>query len=332
MKKSGFLLASLMLALALVVCGSVSQAMAADTIVLKLSHHVPLAHPLQPLSETIAKDVAEKSGGRLKVEVYGAGQLGGLKDNAEGVSYGTIDMALVDYGTMSMVVPAAGVVSLPFIFRDYGQVEAFFDGPIGQKINQEILEKASARVLKMTHSGFRCVVSNKPIEKLEDMKLLKIRVPEIPIYVATQKALGANPTPIPWGEVYTSLQTGVVDACEVPTETIYTSKIYEVTKNILRTNHIYTDIGFMINEGIFQKLPEDLRAILVETINTRVDEHRKAVRENDAAFFNKLVEAGLKPTQADIQPFVEAVAPVWDEFTKKTPGGDELIKEIQALK
>jgi tripartite ATP-independent transporter DctP family solute receptor len=330
MKRLGLAWCALALGSWLLLAGG-NPAQAADPVVLKLSHHVPLTHPLQPLSETIAKDVLAQSGGKLKIEVYGAGQLGGLKDNTEGVSYGTLDMALVDYGSISTTVPQAAVIGLPFLFSSYAQVEKFFDGEIGTALNKIILEKTKIRILKMTHSGFRVIGSNKPITKLEDMKLIKIRVPEIPVYVNTMKALGANPTPIPWGELYTSLQTGVVEACEIPTETMFTGKIYEVAKNLVRTNHIYTDIGFTINEGVYQKLPDDLKKVLVDAINARVKEHRAEVAANDEAFFKKLVDAGMKPTTADLAPFVAAVKPVWDDFIAKANAG-ELVKQIQALK
>lgn len=330
MKKLGSVLCALALVcLSFWAAGNPVQA--ADPIVLKLAHHVPLTHPLQPLCETIAKDVLAKSGGKLKIEIYGAGQLGGLKDNTEGVSYGTLDMALVDYGSISTVIPQAAVIGLPFLFKSYAQIEQFFDGEIGTALNKTILEKTKIRIIKMTHSGFRVVGSSKPITKLEDMKLMKIRVPEIPVYVNTMKALGANPTPIPFGELYTALQTGVVDACEIPTETMFTGKLYEVAKNLVRTNHIYTDIGFTIHEGVYQKLPDDLKKVLVDAINARVAEHRAAVAANDEAFFKKLVEAGMKPTTADLAPFVAAVKPVWDDFIAKANAGD-LVKKIQALK
>ncbi|MCP4401590.1 MAG: TRAP transporter substrate-binding protein [bacterium] len=298
---------------------------------LNLSHHVPLSHPLQDWSLNLSKIAKEKSDGRLVIDVFGAGQLGGLKDNTEGVGYGTIDMAIIDFGTLGTMIPKLGTVALPFMFDTFDHVEKFYDGELGKELADEILEKLNVKVLNYSHGGFRVVASKRPLNSIDDFKLLKIRVPEVPVYVDTFKAIGTNPTPIPWGEVYTSLQTGVVEAVENPPDGLYTTKLQEVTKYLTRTNHIYVDVMMTINKGIFESLPEDLRTILQEASDEATVAHRVQVIENDTVNYADLLDSGMTETTIPSQDLKDKVSHVWGDFAAKTTGAQEMIDAIRGL-
>lgn len=297
---------------------------------IRLSLQVPTTHSAGAASEEFAKKVAEKTNNQVEIKVYPGGQLGGLKDNAEGLRQGTIEMAWVDLGTIGLFYPKANVIGLPFLFRDYDHVQKFLDGPLGQKLADEIKQNTGIRIMGYSYSGFRVMICQKPIRKLDDMKLLKIRIPEIPIYVNTMKALGANPTPIPWGELYTSLQTGVVEAGEGPPETVINSKLYEVTKYMVPTHHIFTDYNLAINNNYFQSLPKDIQNVITETAKEVIAAHRQRVKNDELTFEGKLAEK-LTKTEVDIAAVKEAVKPVWDDFANKNNAQD-LINEISSIK
>jgi TRAP-type transport system periplasmic protein len=303
--------------------GWCSNAIASETppakkkIILKVAHHMQVNQAIQKVFEDLAKDVAAKTNGQVEMQIFGASQIGGLKDNTDALRSGTLEMGLTDLGTIATVYPKAGIGGLPFLFRDYGHVERVYDGPVGKQLTDEIVKATNIRFLGYTHSGFRSIISQKPIARPADAKNMRIRVPEIPMYLNTIKAFGANPTPIPLAEVYTSLQTGVVNGMECPNDILFESKLYEVTKYITRSKHIYSDNEIAINEKIYQSLPDDIKQILNEGVTKAVLVHRKAISDNDDKYYNALLGKGLKEVKPDIAAFKAAVKPVWDDFAKK---------------
>jgi C4-dicarboxylate-binding protein DctP len=299
----------------------------------KLSHHLQLNHIVEPMSQKFAAEVARRTNGEVEIKVFGAGQIGGLKDNAEGVRLGTLDFSCVDCAQIGLFHPRAGIISLPFLFRDYPHYQKVVQGPIGKQLADEILQKASIRILSYWPAGFRIMASrNKSIKSAADMKGLKIRIPEVPIYVETMKALGANATPMPWGEVYTALQTGVVDAIEVPSDTIFAGKMYEVSKFLSRTYHIFVDCNLVVSEKVYVTLPPDIQKTLY-AVAKEVFWDWGAVESQklDVSGWDSLIKAGMQGVEPDRESFRVAVKPVWDNFIAKTNTGD-WIKAIGETK
>jgi len=291
---------------------------------LKLSHHLQLNHIVETMSQKFAAGVASRTNGEVEIKVFGAGQIGGLKDNAEGVRLGTLDFSCADAGQIGLFYPRSNIISLPFLFRDFPHYLKVADGPIGKELAKEIVEKANIRILSWWPAGFRIMASRtKPIKSAADMKGLKIRIPEVPIYVETMRALGANATPMPWGEVYTAMQTGVVDAIEVPSDTIFTGKMYEVAKFLSRTYHIFTDCNLIVSEKVYQSLPADIQKVLYAVAN-EVFWHWGAPESEklDKSGWDSLIKAGMQGIEPDRESFRAAVKPVWDNFITKTNTGD----------
>ncbi len=289
----------------------------------KLSHHLQLNMIVEEMSQKFAAEVGKRTNGEVEIKVFGAGQIGGLKDNAEGVRLGTLDFACVDCAQIGLFHARAGIVSLPFLFRDYPHYKKVVQGPVGTQLANEIREKANIRILSYWPAGFRIIASRtKPIKTAADMRGLKIRIPEVPIYVETMKALGANATPMPWGEVYTAMQTGVVDAIEVPSDTIYTGKMYEVAKQLSRTYHIFVDCNLVVSEKVYAGLPAETQKVIA-TVAREVFWDYGAVESErlDKAGWDSLVKAGMQPTEPDRESFRVAVKPVWDKFTAQTDTG-----------
>jgi tripartite ATP-independent transporter DctP family solute receptor len=291
---------------------------------LKLSHHLQLNHLVETMSQKFAAEVGRRTNGEVEIKVFGAGQIGGLKDNAEGVRLGTLDFSCVDCAQIGLFHARAGIISLPFLFRDYPHYEKVVQGPIGKQLADEILQKTSIRMLSYWPAGFRIMASrNKPIKSAADMKGLKIRIPEVPIYVETMKALGANATPMPWGEVYTALQTGVVDAIEVPSDTIFAGKMYEVSKFLSRTYHIFVDCNLIVSEKVYASLPAEIQKTLY-AVAKEVYWDWGAVESQklDVSGWDSLIKAGMQGVEPDRESFRVAVKPVWENFVAKTNSGD----------
>ncbi|KLU63427.1 2,3-diketo-L-gulonate-binding periplasmic protein YiaO precursor [Peptococcaceae bacterium CEB3] len=301
--------------------------------VIKLALHVPESYPAVGDSREFAKRVAELTHNQVKIEVYPNGELGQLPDIVEGVKQGTLQMGWGDLGTIGNFYPRANVIGLPFLFRDFDQVHKFFDGPLGQKLAREIRQNTGIRILGYSDSGFRDIVSKKPIRSIADMKGLKIRVPSIPIYVDTMKALGASPTPIAASEMYTSLQTGVVDAMECPPQTIWDYKMQEVTKYLSITHHIFTDYDLLINNKYFSSLPKDIQDAITKAAKECVAKDRQELDDNQVKYEDKLAQKLTKAniTDANMKGFKDAVKPVWDNFAAKYKAQD-LIDGINAIK
>ena len=195
----------------------------------------PTNHMTHPAVEKFVELVESRAAGQIKIDLFLNGVLGQERDLTEGVMLGTIDLALVFRTSLSTLDPMVDVMNLPYIWRDYGHAHKVLWGTIGDKIAQSVLKKTNVRIIGWPDQGFRQVITViKPVNTLEDLKGLKIRVPQSPNFVELFRRLGANPTPVPWGEVYTALQTKLVDGAEVDYRSIQ-------AKNLRRTNKLYGD-------------------------------------------------------------------------------------------
>ncbi|MBL8699147.1 MAG: TRAP transporter substrate-binding protein [Alphaproteobacteria bacterium] len=213
----------------------------AQAVKLILSHHVPTTHLFHATSENFAKYVAEGTKGQVTVDIKPASQLFNLRTAAEALQLGTLDLAWTDLGTHANWQPQFGFTSLPFLFSDYAHGKKVLHGALGQQIAADIKSTIGNEVLALGASGFRVFVGRREIKSADDCRGMKLRVPEIPLYIEMARLLGTNPTPIPAAEVYTALQTGVVDAMESPPDLFVTNKMWEVAQHATRTFHIFTE-------------------------------------------------------------------------------------------
>lgn len=326
----------LLLSLALVGCGGGGGDTQADadnegketTYKIRLSHVLPESHATHiALRDAFKKYVEEKSEGRITVELYPNAQLGGDRQAIESVQLGTHEMTCPAAAPLSGFEPKFQVFDLPFLFKSREAAYKALDGELGNKLN-EMLVGSGLKNLAYPQNGFRHVSNNRgPIEKPEDLKGLKIRTMENPVHMATFKALGANPTPISFGELYTALQQGTVDAQENPPAIVATSKFYEVQKYYSLTGHVYAAACLLINEDFFASLPEDLQKIVEEGALNFKDEQRRLLNEQDAELLAKLEEEGMEInelTPEQKEKFIEATKSVYDEF--KDVIGEDLIE------
>jgi len=302
----------------------------AKPIAMTFAHHLPPATIHHKAMALFAEGVQKRSNGKIQVTVSHSGQLGGQRELIEAVKMGTLEIAFGESGRYEAYVPELGVNCLPFIYKDANEYYQTVDGPIGTEMSKLLREKANLEVLCWTGGTQRNVfIKKEPTAKLSTLSGVKIRTPESAIYVNTFKALGANPTPIAATEMYSAIQSGVVDAMEGSFDTVYTYKLYEVAKFCLETGHITEDNSYVMNAKSFQKMPADLQKAILESAKEAADfQRREAGITNDNVRKKLTTEGGLKFTVADHDELVKAVAPVYKTFADKSPQCAAMIKKM----
>ena len=302
-----------------------------QTYVLKLGHIAPDEHSYTKGVEQFAKAVEEASGGRLKIELYGGGQLGGEREVTEQVQLGALDMTLVTAGPVGNFVEKFSVLEMPFLFRDLDHVYKTLDGEVGQEL-AKLLDEAGFVTLGFWENGFRHLTSNKrPIKSPEDAKGMKFRTVENPLYVATYKAIGGDPTPIAFPETYTSLHQGVVDGMDQSYGVMASTKMYEVQEYLSEVGIYYAAAPLLMNKSKFESLPQDLQQILKEKGQEYAVIQRQINQDMEGQQKKDMIALGLKVVErqdVDLEGFKRAVQSVYDEFGPKF--GD-LLDKIQAV-
>jgi len=302
-------------------------------IILKLGYvHVP-ENPSAVSSIRFGKLVEERTQGRVKVEIYPGGQLGQQPEVFAGVSMGTIEMSNMSTSAIVQFCPEMGVWDLPYLFRDSRHAYSVLDGPIGKKVSDLCLKKTGARNLAYTENGWRHFTNKvRPINTPDDLKGLKIRSISAPMMVEAIRALGANPVPVAWGEVYMALQQGVADGQENPHNNTYGAKLYEVQKYVSMSAHVYNPMGHIINEKLFQSLPADIQKILVDTAQeSAVYSREQAIKIEEDCLKQLLGKGMIANIPPDLSLFRDKSRPVYDKFAGQV-GGWPLINEIQNVK
>jgi len=311
------------------------RAEAQTPMVMKLGTVNPGDSPRNIAAYEFARLAAEKSKGRIKVEVYINNQLArGEAATLEGVQLGTIDVAPVGSAPIGGIFePLYLPLDLPFLWSSREQVWRVMDGPIGQDLLKKMEAKGVKGLCFGGGWGFRHMQSNKrPISMPDDMKGQTIRVQESPIYITMMKQLGANPVPMPWGEVYLAMKQGTVDGMESPTFSIVSDKFTEVTKFVSLTKHTYPPISWFTNLKKYQALPADLRQAVDDTAKATCAMDRKAEVEKENADLEVIKKAGVQVNEVkDLQAFQDRMGPVYDIVRAKV-GNEYMDRFLAAVK
>ena len=298
----------------------------ADAITLKLGFSTNEEDPRAKASQEYKKEVEEKSGGSIVVEIYPSGQLGGDAALIEAMALdsGTVDVIITDASNFATYEPKMGISALPFQFEGFEDAWEFMDGEI-EKEAEDLLIEQNMRVLAHYDNGFRCVTnSKKEINAPADMANMLIRTPENPVIMATMKALGANPQPLAFSELYQALQQGTYDAQENPIPVIYNNNLYEVQKYLSVTNHIYSGMCFTITESTWNKMSAEQQAIVDAAAKSSAEFNRQMNKQQTEEMLSTLKEKGMIITEPDLAPFAEATAGVANDM--KATYGDLLDK------
>ena len=319
--------------LALVVMFAGQGVYAQSPIVLKLGS---LDAPTQNGSlacERMAKLVFERSNGRLKIEFFPASQLGNAITEIEGMMMGTQDMFQANAEWMSQFEKDYNILSMAFAFRDQNHLQAFFNSPLNTEIKERLRKDRGIRIIAENwNRAPRELVSKKPVNSPADLQGIKMRVPEIEMYLLVWKAMGTQPTQVAWGETYLALMQGLVDAMEAPFDTLLGMKFFEAAPNIIMTDHLINACSVSINEAKFSKLPKDLQDILVASAKEAGDYFSKLVIESMTKDRKEMESNGAKFIKVDRKPFQAKVAPLVKELEDKGKWSPGLYQKVQDLK
>ena len=271
---------------------------------LKFASNLPAVHPLNVRAKEAADAILKDSGGRVDIQVFPNNQLGSDTDMLSQVRSGAIDFFTLSGLILSTLVPVASINGIGFAFKDYDHVWAAMDGDLGAYVRAAIGKANLVAFDKIWDNGFRQITtSTKPIVTPSDLKGFKIRVPVSPLWTSMFKALGASPASINFSEVYSALQTKIVEGQENPLAIIQTAKLYEVQKYCSLTNHMWDGFWFLANGALWQRLPADLRAIVTKHINAAALAERDDVRRLNNTVEVELKVKGLAFNTVNTEPF-----------------------------
>lgn len=295
---------------------------------LRLGHGLDVSHSVHKAMVAMGEDLAERSGGKLKLEIYPSQQLGTERECLELLQIGSLDMTKVSVGVLENFAPKMKVLGLPFLFRDREHSFTVLDGPIGKMLLNDG-EKYWLKGLGYYDAGSRSFYTmNKPILKPSDLEGEKIRVMESATAVNMVKALGGSPTPISWGELYTSLQQGVVDGAENNPPSFYLSRHYEVCKYYTLDEHTVLPDALLIGTYAWNKLSEEEQEWLNASVEKSIKYQRKLWAEAEAEALREVEKAGVEIIRPDKAPFVEKVEAIFESY-KDDEEIYPLIKRIQ---
>lgn len=300
---------------------------------MKVGYVVPESYPHHIAARDFLKTYIEKeSGGRIEVELYPNGQLGGDRQLCESIQLGALEMAFPSTTYLATFMPELQILDFPYLFSSREEVYKVLDGEIGAAFAARA-KNEGFYLLGFADIGFMHLTnSDRAIHKPEDTAGLKIRVMENPVYIDTAKAMGYNPTPMSFGEVYTALQQGVVDGQQQSINVIRNMKFYDVQKYLSMTGEAYATISIIASESFMDSLPEDLKTVVRKGVQVFCKEQRNITTEQEVANLKELKDKGMEVnelTDAERKAFVEATRPVREKYSEKA--GKKLYEDIEAL-
>ncbi|WP_046868535.1 TRAP transporter substrate-binding protein [Microvirga massiliensis] len=270
----------------------------------KYANNLPVTHPMNMRAREMADAIKAETNGRVEINIFPSSQLGSDTDTLSQVRSGAVEFFTLSGLILSTLVPAASINGLGYAFPDYDTVWKAMDGELGAYVRAQITKANLVAMDKIWDNGFRQTTSStKPINTPDDLKGFKIRVPVSPLWTSMYKAFGAAPTSINFNEVYSSLQTKVVDGQENPLAIVSTAKLYEVQTYCSLTNHMWDGFWFLANRRAWERLPQDLRTIVAKHINAAAEKEREDVAKLNANLQQELAGKGLVFNQPDPAPF-----------------------------
>lgn len=311
-----FVMKSMLAAMTVVALGTAHAQVNERTF--KLGIQNPKGHPLEVSAQKLAETVAAKSGGKLKVKVFAGGQLGGDAQTVSALQGGTIEMTILNSGILASQVKEFEVYDFPFMFANSKEADTVVDGPFGKNLHAK-LEAKNIVGLGYWELGFRNLTNSKrPIKKVEDIAGLKLRVIPNPINLDWVKALGANPVPLAFPELYTAMEQKAVDGQENPVTVINANKFSEVQKYLTLTRHQYNPQSVIVSKKVWDSLSADEKKILGEAVAEVTKFQRQLAREQEAVAIDALKKAGMEIGElppAEVAKLREKMLPVIEKHS-----------------
>jgi len=295
------------------------------------AHTTTQDHPYTLGMVRFAQLVRERTGGRVAVQIHHSRQLGDERQVVEGLQLGTVHLTVSSTGPLGGFVSEMNVLDLPFLFRDAPHAYKVLDGEIGRGLLDKF-EAVGIKGLAFWENGFRHITTSKKlIERPADLKGLKIRVMENRVHQAAFRQLGADATPMAWGEVFTSLQQGLLDAQENPIPIVSTFKLYEVQKYLSLTGHVYSPAPVLMSKKTWDRMPPDIQRVMSDTAMEVARVQRQLSRGQEQKQLGELRSKGMTVVESpDRAAFREAMKPVFEQFQNQF--GKDLVQRIANTK
>jgi tripartite ATP-independent transporter DctP family solute receptor len=275
--------------------------------VLKWAHVYETSEPFHTESVWAAEEIGKRTEGRYKIDVFPASQLGKEADLNQGLKLGTVDIIISGSSFAAREYAPIGVTYFPYIFRDPAHLITYTKSDVFKRLAQGYEEASGNHITAVTYYGTRHTTSNRPIVKCADMQGLKMRVPDVPAYLAMPRACGANTTPIAFAEVYLALQNGTVEAQENPLTTIEAKKFYEVQKHIVLTGHIVDHLNTLISKTLWSQLSDADKQIFTEVMQQAAERATKIIEEREQKLVGTFKEKGIDVAEVDKSDFEKTV-------------------------
>lgn len=314
-------------------CGKSGQADNNKEMTIRFASFFPEDHPQnKAIKEVFIKQVEEKSNGKIKVELYDNNKLGDEKQAIESCKMGTVEMTLAGL-LQGESFPKLRLLEYPYLFESYEHAMKTLDN---EKVMNKITEgmpESGTRPLAYSINGFRVVSNSKhPINSIDDIKDIKLRMPLNNMFIEAAKAWGFPVVTIPMTELFTALQQKVVDGQENPAITLYTSGWYEVQNHLAITNHIFSPTMYEVSESFWKKLTPEQQQIISDASKASAQYERELFLKQEKEVLKELEGKGVKITYPDLKPFMEKSKSVYDSAYSKNPELKGLVEEIKALK
>ncbi|RKO19974.1 TRAP transporter substrate-binding protein [Pseudarthrobacter phenanthrenivorans] len=316
-------------------CGGGQQADSASTggtKTIKIANYFAESHSQNVALREKFKPLVEENTD-LKVEIYPNNELGAEAQYTNGLRSGTVEMAVAGMGLQANA-PKLGVVEWPFLFEDYDHAQKTLDGDLGDELGQEF-KGQGVKLLGWTANGFRNVSSNRPVKSMEDFKGLRLRMPDLPLYIKTGESLGVSVQPMAISEIFTALEQGVIDGQENPYATVRASGWHEVQSHILESQHMFSPNAYLMNTAFWEGLTKEEQAAIQkaadEASDYQWDLSRKSVEEDKKFLQEHGVEITV-PDEGFKKEMVEAVQPVYDELYAKHDWAKGFADRVKAAK
>ena len=293
----------------------------------------PETHPYNLGMNKIGELVSEKTDGAVKLDVFGNSQLGSERDLLEGLQLGSLQMTCTSTAPLAGFTDSFLVFDLPFIFETTEQARAVLDSEVGQEILHSVDDQGLVG-LAWFENGFRNVTNNvRPITVPDDLKGIKIRTMENQMHMAAFQIMGADPTPMAMGDVFTALQQGTIDAEENPVPIVATNKFQEVQKYISMTGHIFSPTPVFIAKDYYEALPEEYQTAIQEAATEAAPYQREQIDEQNVSGLEELTNDGMEANEPDKAPFQEATAPIYDQYIKEGTGcvSPEIYQKVEDI-
>lgn len=298
---------------------------------IRFAHSLSTVEPAHRAAEFFAANVAQRTNGRVRIELFPGEQLGSGRDVNEMIRQGANVMNITDPGYLSDFVPDVGVLNGPYLVENFDQFGRLLDSDWYRDVDRKLQAAGFRMIMQGGYFGARHMIADKPIRAPGDLTGMTVRVPPNQMWIETFRALGARPTTVQWSEIYNALQQGVVQAAEAPYGSLWGARLGEVRKFISTTGHFQAMTGWPMNNGYFTRLPAEIRTILLEEGAKGAAEQTRLTREMEAGFVERFKGAGVTiVTEVDQAAFQAASAATYRAFPKWTPGLHDTVRKILA--